>query len=151
LIDVFSRKNHIFATHKIYSMPQIYRYFGLIFYFWSNDHLPAHIHVTDTTRERESIFDLIMENSILIEIRVRTDIKPSLKLEEITTAKTFISVYYPQIIKKWFEFYICGKELKPITIRKKISGEIEIEDTIKHLESLKKQFYPTKKENKNKK
>jgi hypothetical protein len=126
-------------------MPQVYRYFGLIFYFWSNDHLPAHIHVTDTTRERECVFDLIMENSILIEIRMRTDIKPSLKSEEITNAKAFISVYYPQIIKKWFEFYICGKEIKPITIRKKISGEIEIEDTIKHLEALKKQFYPTKK------
>ena len=36
-------------------MPQVYRYFGLIFYFWSNDHLPAHIHVTDTTRERERL------------------------------------------------------------------------------------------------
>jgi hypothetical protein len=126
-------------------MPQIYRYFGLIFYFWSNDHLPAHIHVTDLARERECIFDLIMENSILIEIRVRTDIKPPLKLEEINSAKAFISVYYPQIIKKWFEFYICGKELKPVTIRKKISGEIEIEDTIKHIEALKKKFYPTKK------
>ena len=126
-------------------MPQVYRYFGLIFYFWSNDHLPAHIHVTDTTRERECIFDIIMENSILIEIRMRTDIKPSLKLEEIQSAKVFISVYYPQIIKKWFEFYICGKTIKPVTIRKKISGEIEIEDTIKHLDTLKKQFYPTKK------
>jgi hypothetical protein len=97
-------------------MPQVYRYFGLIFYFWSNDHLPAHIHVTDTTRERECVFDLIMGNSILIEIRTRTDIKPPLKSEEITNAKAFISVYYPQIIKKWFEFYICGKEIKPITI-----------------------------------
>jgi hypothetical protein len=125
-------------------MPQVYRYLGLIFYFWSNDHLPAHIHVTDITRERESVFDLIMENSILIEIRTRIDIKPPLKSEEVTDAKTFISVYYPQIIKKWFEFYICGKEIKPITIRKKISGEIEIEDTIKHLEALKKQFHPTK-------
>jgi hypothetical protein len=124
-------------------MPQVYRYFGLIFYFRSNDHLPAHIHVTDTTRERESIFDLIMENSILIEIRTRTDLKPPLKSEEITSAKAFISVYYPQIIKKWFEYYICGKEIKPITIRKKISGEIEIEETIKHLEALKKQFHPT--------
>jgi hypothetical protein len=129
-------------------MPQVYRYFGLIFYFWSNDHLPAHIHVTDTTRERECVFDLIMENSILIEIRTRTDIKPPLKSEEITNAKAFISVYYPQIIKKWFEFYICGKEIKPVTNKKKISGEIEIEDTIKHLEELKKKFYPTTKKTK---
>ena len=76
---------------------------------------------------------------------MRTDIKPPLKSEEITSAKVFISVYYPQIIKKWFEFYICGKEIKPVTIRKKISGEVEIEDTMKHLEELKKQFFPTTK------
>ena len=37
------------------------------------------------------------------------------------------------------------KRKKPVTIRKKISGEIEIEETIKHLEALKKQFYPIKK------
>ena len=81
-------------------------------------------------------------------LRTRIDIKPSLKSEEITSAKAFISVYYPQIIKKWFEFYICGKEIKPVTVRKKISGEIEIEETIKHLEALKRQFYPTKKNGK---
>ncbi|MDR2586034.1 MAG: DUF4160 domain-containing protein [Prevotellaceae bacterium] len=130
-------------------MPQVYRYFGLIFYFWSNDHLPAHIHVTDATRERECVFDLILENSILIETRMRIDIKPSLKSEEITSAKAFISVFYPQIIKKWFEFYVCGKEIKPITIRKKITGEIEIGETIKHLEALQKQFYPARKTKKN--
>jgi len=122
-------------------MPQIYKYLGLIFYFWSDEHLPAHIHVTDTTRTRESIFDLIIENSVLVEINVRTDTKPPLKKEEISSAMAFISVYYPQIVKKWFQFHVCGEAIKPVTIRKKVSGEIEIDDTVKHLEELKKKFY----------
>lgn len=130
-------------------MPQIYRYFGLIFYFWSDEHLPAHVHVSDETKTKECIFDLIIENSILVEIRMRTDAKPPLKPEDINKAKTFISVYYPQIVKKWFQFHVCGEKLKPITIRKKVSGEIEIEDTVKYLEELKKKFYPKPKKRKN--
>lgn len=27
-------------------MSKIYEYFGLIFYFWSNEHEPIHVHVT---------------------------------------------------------------------------------------------------------
>ena len=77
-----------------------------------------------------------------MEINVRTDTKPPLTKEEISSAKAFISVYYPQIVKKWFQFHVCGEEIKPVTIRKKVSGEIEIDDTVKHLEELKKKFYP---------
>jgi len=132
-------------------MPQIYRYLGLIFYFWSDEHLPAHVHVTDETRTRECIFDLIIENSILVEIRMRTDTKPPLKQEDISKAKAFINVYYPQIVKKWFQYHICGEALKSITIRKKVSGAVEIEDTVKHLEELKKKFYPTNKKQTKKK
>ena len=123
-------------------MPQIYRYFGLIFYFWSDDHLPVHVHVSDTSQKQECIFDLILENSILVEMKMRTDRKPPLKAEEISKAKAFICVYYPQIVKKWFQYFVCGEQLKSITIRKKVSGEIEIEDTVQHLEKLKKKFYP---------
>ena len=126
-------------------MPQIYRYLGLIFYFWSNEHLPAHVHVSDESKSRECIFDLIIENSVLVEIRMRTDTKPPLKPEDISKAKAFINVYYPQIVKKWFQYFICGEKLKSITIRKKISGDIEIDDTVNHLEELKKKFHPTPK------
>jgi len=123
-------------------MPQIYRYLGLIFYFWSDEHLPAHVHVTDETRTRECVFDLIIEKSVLVELRVRTDTKPPLKAEEISTAKAFINVYYPQIVKKWFQYHVCGEQVKSVTVRKKVSGKIEIEDTVKHLEELQKKFYP---------
>ncbi len=41
-------------------MPKIYEYFGFIFYFYSNEHEPIHVHVS--LGDRESIFDLIMSN-----------------------------------------------------------------------------------------
>ena len=39
-------------------MPKIFEYFGFIFYFYSNEHEPIHVHVMHGARE--SIFDLIM-------------------------------------------------------------------------------------------
>ena len=38
-------------------MPKIFEYFGFIFYFFSNEHEPIHVHVIHGSRE--SIFDLI--------------------------------------------------------------------------------------------
>ena len=47
-------------------MPKIYEYFGFIFYFYSNEHEPIHVHVS--LGDKESIFDLIMSNGELIKI-----------------------------------------------------------------------------------
>ena len=50
-------------------MPKIFEYFGFIFYFYSNEHEPIHVHVIHGGKE--SIFDLIMMEGELSEIRVR--------------------------------------------------------------------------------
>lgn len=39
-------------------MPKIFEYFGFIFYFFSNEHEPIHVHVQKG--DKESIFELIM-------------------------------------------------------------------------------------------
>ena len=44
-------------------MPKIFEYFGFIFYFFSNEHEPIHVHVIHGSRE--SIFDLIMQNGAI--------------------------------------------------------------------------------------
>ena len=50
-------------------MPKIFEYFGFIFYFYSNEHEPIHVHVMHGARE--SIFDLIMMDGELAELRIR--------------------------------------------------------------------------------
>lgn len=50
-------------------MPKIFEYFGFIFYFFSNEHEPIHVHVLHGGKE--SIFDLIMMNGELVDIHVR--------------------------------------------------------------------------------
>jgi hypothetical protein len=49
-------------------MPKIYEYLGLIFFFYSDEHLPRHVHVSYA--EYESKLELHFENGKLKEIRV---------------------------------------------------------------------------------
>ena len=50
-------------------MPKIFEYFGFIFFFYSNEHEPIHVHVLHNGHQ--SIFELIMMNGELVDIRVR--------------------------------------------------------------------------------
>ena len=50
-------------------MPKIFEYFGFIFYFYSNEHEPVHVHVLHDSHE--SIFEIIMLDGKLSEIRIR--------------------------------------------------------------------------------
>ena len=50
-------------------MPDIYKYFGFVFFFHSNEHDPIHVHVQHD--HKESVFDIIMENGEVKDVRMR--------------------------------------------------------------------------------
>ena len=54
---------------KVKAMPDIYTYFGFIFSFFSQEHEPIHVHVEH--QDRMTIFDLIIVDGELIEIKKR--------------------------------------------------------------------------------
>jgi len=54
-------------------MPQIYEYFGLVFRFYSDEHYPIHVHVEKG--EYESIYDLIIVNGMLVELKLNIPVK----------------------------------------------------------------------------
>ncbi len=47
-------------------MPKLIEYFGFIFYFYSNEHLPVHVHVSHA--EYETIFELFFEDGKLVDV-----------------------------------------------------------------------------------
>jgi len=100
-------------------MPKIFEYFGYIFYFYSNEHEPIHVHVLHGGKE--SIFDIIMMNGILKEIHVR-DKKGSEPLTEKDkrTAEKFIQKYYKNIIDKWVKFFVMKQTVRSTNITKKL-------------------------------
>lgn len=100
-------------------MPKIFEYFGFIFYFYSNEHEPIHVHVIHN--DCESVFDLIIENGELTEIRQRNShgVDP-LSSKDTKTATDFIRKYHKNIIDKWVKFFILKKVVRCTKIRTKI-------------------------------
>ena len=99
-------------------MPKIFEYFGFIFFFYSNEHEPIHVHVIKA--DQESVFELIMDNGLLTEIRQRSSGKESLSEKDTKTAEDFIRKYHKNIIEKWVNFFVLKKAVRSTKITKKI-------------------------------
>lgn len=97
---------------------KIFEYFGFIFYF-SNEHEPIHVHVA--LGDCETIFELILENGELKEIMRRAKKGVDLLREkDAKTAEEFIRKYQTNIIEKWINFFVLRKQIRCITIKKKM-------------------------------
>ena len=106
-------------AHKNVVMPKIYEYFGFVFYFYSNEHEPIHVHVAHDGCE--TIFELILQDGELTEIekRYKKGIEP-LKSDDEEEAMLFIKEYFKEIIDKWVKFFVWKERIKNTTITKKI-------------------------------
>ena len=100
-------------------MPKIYEYFGFIFFFFSNEHEPIHVHVTKGGCE--TVFELILMNGELAEIRRRsaTGYDP-LPENDANVAEKFIRSYYRNIVEKWMNFFVLKKKVRCTQITKKV-------------------------------
>ena len=69
----------------------------------------------------QSIFELIMLNGELVEIRVREKAgEEPLSAKDKKTAEEFIRKYSKNIIAKWVKFFVLRQAVKSTTIKTKI-------------------------------
>ena len=100
-------------------MPKIFEYFGVVFFFYSNEHEPIHVHVSH--KGCQSIFELIMMDGELVEIRVREKAgEEPLSSKDQKTAEAFIQKYSKNIIAKWVKFFVLRQAVKSTTIKTKL-------------------------------
>lgn len=100
-------------------MPKIFEYFGFVFYFYSNEHEPIHIHVIH--KQQETIFELILENGVLVQIRQRSRAGyPMLSSKDTKTAELFIRKYAKNIIEKWVKFFVYKQQIRSTNIKNKL-------------------------------
>lgn len=100
-------------------MPKIYEYLGLIFFFYANEHLPIHVHVS--SGGLESKLELIFENGKLKEVRsVTVKGKQPLTDKDVKEAIRFVKKYNDGIVEKWTTFFVKNKKVSCEMINKKI-------------------------------
>lgn len=100
-------------------MPKIYEYLGLIFFFYADEHLPIHVHVSYA--EYESKFELEFENGRLKEVRL-SNIKGRLPLppKNVKEAVKFVRRYHEGIVEKWTAFFVKNKKVGCEVVSSKI-------------------------------
>ena len=107
----------VLSLQKSKTMPDIYTYFGFIFSFFSQEHEPIHVHVEH--QGRMTIFDLIIVDGDLIEIRTRDKGNPLVGKDE-RIAREFIEKYWENIVEKWVSFFVYKKRVRCTDIKTKL-------------------------------
>ncbi len=99
-------------------MPRIYEYFGIVFFIWTDDHAPIHVHCQQ--EGRESVFELFINNGQLIKIVKRKGGKQLLPEQE-RKAIELIEVKYQDIAEKWFKIIFKGEtRVKCVKINRRV-------------------------------
>ena len=100
-------------------MPKIFEYFGFVFFFYSNEHEPIHVHVM--RGDRQTVFEIFLEDGELKLLKRRnvTGASP-LSSRESNIAAELIEVYALQIVDKWIDFFILKKPVSCTEVRNKI-------------------------------
>lgn len=99
-------------------MPKIFEYFGFIFFFYSNEHEPIHVHVIKG--EEDIVLEILLENGGLKEIRRRKGSRVPMGEKDASIAESFVHKYYKNIVEKWINFFVLKKAIRSTNITKKI-------------------------------
>jgi|SRR5665647_1420487 len=100
-------------------MPKIFEYLGYIFFLYSNDHKPLHVHVRFA--EYESILEFEILDGELKKVKFkRSGANRPIPKSNHKEIEKFASIYYLQIVEKWTQFYLLKKEPKNEKITRKL-------------------------------
>src|SRR5580704_13823817 len=100
-------------------MPRIYDYLGFIFFFYANEHLPVHVHISKGGNESKC--ELIFENGVLELQWKKARGKKELSNKQKVEAGVFIEYYHQQIISKWQKVFILHQKVECEKVNRRIS------------------------------
>lgn len=100
-------------------MPKIFEYLGILIFFYSNEHVPIHVHAKKGEFESKATFHL--KNGIITEITIE-DVRGSSPLsgKDLKDFKVFLERYADKIVEKWIAYFVYHKEVAFERITKRI-------------------------------
>ncbi len=100
-------------------MPKLYEYLGLIVFFYANEHEPVHVH--GVYQGGECRAELVIENGDVVDIVFR-DVKGRRPLDpgQLANFKKLVWAYADDIVKKWVDFFVMHKSIKPERITRNL-------------------------------
>jgi hypothetical protein len=99
-------------------MPKIFEYLSYIIRFYTNDHLPIHVHVQIEERESKAEF-LFLEDELKI-IFKKVKNKDPLTLAEAREVSVFLKSNAKEVIEKWNKVFILNQKVDCKKVKTKI-------------------------------
>jgi hypothetical protein len=100
-------------------MPKLYEYFGLVIYFYANEHEPVHVH--GEWQGRETKAEIILVNGKVAQINFRSVTgKPPLRGPKLKDFRHLVRVKAEDIVQRWVDFFVLHKHSEPEIIRQKL-------------------------------
>lgn len=81
----------------------IYKYFGIVIYFWSDEHDPIHVHAEYNGKIVKVSFTIKEGKITRVTYTKDTGEFPPAKLKDL---KKFINLYKYKIVDKWCDYFI---------------------------------------------
>jgi hypothetical protein len=100
-------------------MPKLYEYFGLVVYFYTNEHEPIHVHGSHQGAEHKA--EIILLEGEVARVRfVRVAGKPPLPPARLKDFKTLVNRKANEIVKLWVDYFVMHKTIKTNIIRRRL-------------------------------
>jgi hypothetical protein len=100
-------------------MPQLYEYFGLAVFFYTNEHEPIHVH--GRFQGCHARAEIILKNGKVVRIvfsNVRG--KPPLASAKMKDFRILVKAKADDIVRRWVEFFVLQKHNAPEIITRKL-------------------------------
>jgi hypothetical protein len=92
-------------------MPKIFEYFGMLIYFYSNEHAPIHVHAKKGEFESKAEFYIVNGEISKIKITNKFGSQP-LKGKDLKDFEVFLENYADKIVEKWISYFVYHKEVE---------------------------------------
>jgi len=100
-------------------MPKLYEYFGLIIFFYSNEHEPIHVH--GSWQDRENKAEIILQNGEIAEIRFGlVEGRLPLPQQKYRDFQAVVELKASEIVQRWIEYFVLHRRFRSEVIRRKI-------------------------------
>ena len=100
-------------------MPKLYVYFGLVVYFYANEHEPIHVHGEYHGQECKAEF-LLSNGKVVRIIFHNIACRPALAGAHLKNFKQLVRIKADDIVQRWVDFFVLKKHNKPEIITRKL-------------------------------
>jgi len=100
-------------------MPQLYEYFGLVVFFYANEHEPIHVH--GRFQGRHARAEIILKDGKVLQI-VFSNVKgkPPLTSGKMKDFRVLVGAKGNDIVRRWVDFFVLNKHNHPEVIDRKL-------------------------------